>query len=246
MRGVAVSAATMHPRTGALAYHGAPMRHDHILALSCPDRTGIVYRVSGLLFGQGMQHRRRPAVRRRRDRPLLPARAFRAAGGRCAAHPEGAVRPAGRRVRDGLADPRCAPPPAPAGAGEQAGPLPQRPAVPRAQRPAAGGHRRGRLQPHRLCRAVDVLRGAVPPLAGGRQQPPGAGAGDHRPGRARAGRPGGAGALHADPLAAPVCKALPGARSTSTTASCPASRAPSRTTRRTREGSRSSAPPRTT
>jgi formyltetrahydrofolate deformylase len=29
------------------------MRHDHILALSCPDRTGIVYRVSGLLFGQG-------------------------------------------------------------------------------------------------------------------------------------------------------------------------------------------------
>ena len=29
------------------------MRHEHILALSCPDRTGIVYRVSGLLFGQG-------------------------------------------------------------------------------------------------------------------------------------------------------------------------------------------------
>ena len=29
------------------------MRHDYILALSCPDRTGIVYRVSGLLFGQG-------------------------------------------------------------------------------------------------------------------------------------------------------------------------------------------------
>ena len=29
------------------------MRHDHVLALSCPDRTGIVYRVSGLLFGQG-------------------------------------------------------------------------------------------------------------------------------------------------------------------------------------------------
>ena len=29
------------------------MRHEHILSLSCPDRTGIVYRVSGLLFGQG-------------------------------------------------------------------------------------------------------------------------------------------------------------------------------------------------
>ncbi|MBO9715857.1 MAG: formyltetrahydrofolate deformylase [Pseudoxanthomonas sp.] len=29
------------------------MRHDHILALSCPDRTGIVYRVSALLFGEG-------------------------------------------------------------------------------------------------------------------------------------------------------------------------------------------------
>ena len=29
------------------------MRHDHVLALSCPDRTGIVYRVTGLLFDQG-------------------------------------------------------------------------------------------------------------------------------------------------------------------------------------------------
>lgn len=29
------------------------MTHDHILILSCPDRTGIVYRVSGLLFEQG-------------------------------------------------------------------------------------------------------------------------------------------------------------------------------------------------
>jgi formyltetrahydrofolate deformylase len=29
------------------------MRHDYILTLSCPDRTGIVYRVSGLLFEQG-------------------------------------------------------------------------------------------------------------------------------------------------------------------------------------------------
>ena len=29
------------------------MRHDHILTLSCPDRTGIVYRTSGLLFEQG-------------------------------------------------------------------------------------------------------------------------------------------------------------------------------------------------
>ncbi len=42
------------PTRGAgLAYHGARMRHDHILALVCPDRTGIVYRVSGLLFEQG-------------------------------------------------------------------------------------------------------------------------------------------------------------------------------------------------
>jgi formyltetrahydrofolate deformylase len=29
------------------------MRHDYILTLSCPDRTGIVYRVSGLLFDSG-------------------------------------------------------------------------------------------------------------------------------------------------------------------------------------------------
>ncbi|PTS77786.1 ACT domain-containing protein, partial [Stenotrophomonas sp. HMWF023] len=29
------------------------MRPDSILTLSCPDRTGIVYRVSGLLFDHG-------------------------------------------------------------------------------------------------------------------------------------------------------------------------------------------------
>ena len=29
------------------------MRHDHILTLSCPDRTGIVHRVSGSLFDAG-------------------------------------------------------------------------------------------------------------------------------------------------------------------------------------------------
>ncbi|MFT4196734.1 MAG: formyltetrahydrofolate deformylase [Pseudoxanthomonas sp.] len=29
------------------------MKRDHILTLSCPDRTGIVYRVSGLLFDSG-------------------------------------------------------------------------------------------------------------------------------------------------------------------------------------------------
>jgi len=29
------------------------MRHDHILTLSCPDTTGIVYRVTGLLYASG-------------------------------------------------------------------------------------------------------------------------------------------------------------------------------------------------
>ncbi|HHW4678852.1 MAG TPA: formyltetrahydrofolate deformylase [Xylella sp.] len=29
------------------------MRHDHILTLSCPDRTGLVYRISGALFSTG-------------------------------------------------------------------------------------------------------------------------------------------------------------------------------------------------
>lgn len=48
-----VTAATGYPYPPALPYHGASMRHEHILSLSCPDRTGIVYRVSGLLFGQG-------------------------------------------------------------------------------------------------------------------------------------------------------------------------------------------------
>ncbi len=33
-------------------YH-PQMRHDYILTLSCPDRTGIVFRVSGLLFEHG-------------------------------------------------------------------------------------------------------------------------------------------------------------------------------------------------
>jgi len=39
-------------RAAALLYTSA-MRPDSILTLSCPDRTGIVYRVSGLLFDHG-------------------------------------------------------------------------------------------------------------------------------------------------------------------------------------------------
>ena len=58
------------------------MQHnDYILTLSCPDRTGIVYRVSGLLFELGCNIPGFPAIRRRRNRPLLPARALRPAVG---------------------------------------------------------------------------------------------------------------------------------------------------------------------
>ena len=44
--------------------------------MSCPDRTGIVFRVSGLLFELGLQHPGFAAIRRRRDGTLLPARAL--------------------------------------------------------------------------------------------------------------------------------------------------------------------------
>src|SRR5690606_37473109 len=40
-------------RAGSPSPMIAAMRHDHILTLSCPDRTGIVYRTSGLLFEEG-------------------------------------------------------------------------------------------------------------------------------------------------------------------------------------------------
>ncbi len=43
---------TIDPSGRALPYTRA-MRPDSILTLSCPDRTGIVYRVSGLLFDHG-------------------------------------------------------------------------------------------------------------------------------------------------------------------------------------------------
>ena len=42
----------IRPLGRALPYTVA-MRPDSILTLSCPDRTGIVYRVSGLLFDHG-------------------------------------------------------------------------------------------------------------------------------------------------------------------------------------------------
>ncbi len=41
--------ANTEPVTARIGYHW-PMRSDYILTLSCPDRTGIVYRVTGLLF----------------------------------------------------------------------------------------------------------------------------------------------------------------------------------------------------
>ena len=43
---------TIDPEDRLLPYTRA-MRPDSILTLSCPDRTGIVYRVSGLLFDHG-------------------------------------------------------------------------------------------------------------------------------------------------------------------------------------------------
>ena len=127
-------------------------------------------------------------------------------------------------------------PPAHAGARLQGRALPQRPALPPALRVPADPHPADPGQPSRprrpgrsstACRS----RPRRDPGDEGRRR-------EAHPGRGRRARhrTGGAGPLHADPLARAVRRRSPDGRSTSTTRSCPGSRAPTPTGRRTRAG----------
>ena len=96
---------------------------------------------------------------------------------------------------------------------------------------AADRGARGRLEPPRRRRDGGVVRRAVPPRPGhARDQAAGRGAAA-RAGQGARRRPRGAGPLHAGALRRPVPRARRAGRSTSTTRSCRASRAPSPTTR---------------
>jgi hypothetical protein len=204
----------------------------YILTLSCPDRLGLVHAVSGFLMEHGGNIEEaaqyndhatglffmRGAVCLRPARPRHPEGP---PGHLCRAPPD-ALEPArhGRADEDGAH-------------GQQGRPLPQRPAVPLEIGPAAGGHPRHHQQPPRFLPAGRQLQRAVPPHPGDcGHQGPGRGQAvrDHRGRRRRA---GGAGALHAGLVATTCAASWQAAPSTSTTASCPASRAPSPTTRRT-------------
>ena len=92
-----------------------------------------------------------------------------------------------RAVRDGLEAARGRPADAHRDPGQQGRPLPERPAVPLEERPAAAGHPRHRLQPPRLLPAGGQLQRAVPPHPGdGGDQGAGRGAAAARSSRPRA------------------------------------------------------------
>ena len=197
-----------------------------------------------------LQHHRFAAVRRPARATTPPACSSCActsqapphladAGARCStlfAHTRAAVRH-GR-----CASTRWPRAPRAAADGQPARPLPERPAVPLEERPARGGHPGHRLQPPRLRRrwppataspsTTCRCRPAATPRAKRAQEQQVEA--HHRP---RAHRPGRAGALHADPERRVLRRAGAAARSTSTTASCPASRARGPTSRRTRAAS---------
>ncbi len=104
-------------------------------------------------------------------------------------------------------------------------------------RRAAGGDRRRRLQPHRLratWRAPTASPSTTSRSPGRPRRRPRRGCWSWCESERR--RAGGAGPLHAGPLRRPVQASCRAGSSTSTTPSCRASRAPSRTTRRTRAG----------
>ena len=212
----------------------------HILTLSCANRPGIVARVSAALFDGGFNildaqqfddtetgsffmrvefnARERPARRRtlfaRTSRPSREISAW-----------NWSMRPSDQRKRVALMVSRfdhCL--------------------VDLLYRWRSGEIADGDGRDHRQLSARDLrahrFRRDPVPLPAGHQADQdgagGAGLGDHQ---VRQGRPRRARALHADPVrraSRPSCRA---AASTSTTRSCPASRAPSPTTRRTRAAS---------
>ena len=209
-----------------------------VLKLSCPNRPGHRGRRLDLPVRGGLQHPRRPAVRRRGDRPLLHARGVRPVA---ATTPISSAARAGSRawpaLRHGL-DParprRAAARDAP---GLEVRPLPGRPALSLAHRRTADGRRGHRLQPPAPRPTAHVDLDGLPfhhlpvtqadQAASRRRELWELDRGDRR----RAGR---ARALHAGAVGRAGGEARRAAASTSTTPSCRASRAPSPITRPTR------------
>ena len=207
---------------------------EFILTLSCPDKPGIVYSVSSFLvqhsaniitsqqYGEPDDGLFFMRVHFSVPQPGTPGRRPRARlrlGGRVVPHDLAAARQvrADQDAADGLA----------------ARALPERPALPLVGGLAADRHRRRRLQPRGLPRPDRDLQGAVPLHPGdGRHQA-------RRRGEAAVAdrrdqdRAGGARPLHADPLARGVQAGRGPDDQHPPLVPAVASRAPSRTTRRT-------------
>ena len=201
----------------------------YLLTLSCPDRPGIVHAVSGLPVRARRQHRGQPAVRRPRHRACsscgCSSRRGRRRSTSCARrsprvaralrHGRGSSTPRPTRPRTLLMV-------------SQARPLPERPAVPLRRPARCRSTSSAVVSNHRdFDRLAAVLRHPVPPHAGdaGHQ---GAGRGQ----LLRAGRRQTASSWWCSPATCRCCPTTcaaswPAASSTSTTRSCPASRAPS-------------------
>ena len=122
-----------------------------ILKLSCPDRAGIVHAVTGFLLAQG-GNILTSAQHGDADHQRFFMRIEFESAAELTAMRDGFA-PLADSAGDGLGaggqrhqDPRAA-------AGLQARPLPERPAVPRADRPSADRDRRHRQQPPRFLSA---------------------------------------------------------------------------------------------
>ncbi|CAK7287791.1 Formyltetrahydrofolate deformylase [Streptomyces misionensis JCM 4497] len=190
----------VHERAARARRPGRPVRPHPVL----PGQAGHRARGVQLSVHDRLQHRGQPAVRRPRHGPVLHARPLH---GRGAGHRGQAARELrrGRRLLPhGLADPPGRREDARPADGEQVRALPERPAVPGAQRRAAGGDRRRGLQPHRVRGVGRLLQHPLPPHSG-HQGHQGGGRGEaarHRP--RGAGRAGGPRPVHAGPLGRPV------------------------------------------
>ncbi len=188
---------------------GPGVRADAVLPGQAGDRAR-----GRQLPARRVHHRGQPAVRGDPDSGVFFMRVhFSApAPGVALADAASGLRGVGRRVPDALADPRCGRrADARADHGLAVRALPQRPAVPRQHRRAAGRDRRRGLQPRRLRRAGRVLRHPVPPPAGRRRTTKAAAeAAAARARRERERRAGGAGPLHADAVGRRCASALEG------------------------------------
>ena len=213
--------------------------HEYVLTLSCPDTPGIVHAVSQL----PRQHRRNivrePAVRRPRHGPVLhagPLRAPTAAGRRSTSCATASPRSPTPSRWPGS----CTTPPTPMRTlimVQQVRPLPQRPALPL----PASARCRSRSPPSSPTTATSselaaAVRHPVPPHPGD--------PGDQGRGRGARCSSWSTSWTSTSSCSPATCRSSPttcarssrAGRSTSTTPSCRASRAPSPTTRRTTAG----------